>query len=52
VFDSPGRLRPVGVAVCIGGDDAGVARWRLVIRDSVRPGWWYVFGREFRPAEE
>ena len=52
VFDSLFRLRPVGVAVCIGGDVAGVARWRLVIGDSVQPGRWYVFGREFRPAKE
>jgi hypothetical protein len=33
VFDSSLRRLSIGVAVCIGHDGAGVARWRLVVSD-------------------
>jgi hypothetical protein len=52
VVGASDRRHPVGVAVCIGQDAAGVARWRLVVRDSVLPGQWVAIDREFvRPGE-
>jgi hypothetical protein len=40
------------MALCVGPDAAGVARWRLSVHDAALPGLWVVVNREFRPAQE
>ena len=41
---------PVGMALCVGVDAAGLAVWELVVHDAVVPGRWVVIDREFHPA--
>jgi hypothetical protein len=50
VLEAPGDAVPVGTAICVSSDAAGVAAWRLVIRGVELPGRWIVVDREFRPA--
>jgi hypothetical protein len=51
VLRAPDKLMPIGVAMPIGPDGAGVARWRLTVHGAVVPGLWVVIDREFRPAQ-
>ncbi len=50
VLEAPGDAVPVGTAICVSLDTAGVAVWRLMIRGAELPGRWIVVDREFRPA--
>jgi hypothetical protein len=51
VLEAPDRPWPIGTALPVGSDDAGVARWRLTVNGAEVPGLWVVVDREFRPAE-
>jgi hypothetical protein len=50
VLEAPDKPMPIGQALCIGRDDAGIAVWRLVVHDAMVPGRWLVVDREFRPV--
>ena len=41
---------PVGMALCVGWDPAGLAVWTLTVHGDELPGRWLVIDREFRPA--
>ena len=42
---------PVGMALCVGVDAAGLAVWELVVHDALVPERWVVIDREFHPAQ-
>jgi hypothetical protein len=51
VHESPaGSATPIGRALCLGWDDAGVAVWELVVEGADLAGRWVVIDREFRPV--
>ena len=50
VLEALGQPSPVGTAVCIGENAAGVAVWKLSIRERDMLGRWIVFHRGFMPA--
>jgi hypothetical protein len=41
---------PVGMALCVGWDSAGLAVWTLTVHGDDLPGRWLVIDGEFRPA--
>ncbi len=50
ILEAPDDAVPVGTAICVGSDAAGMAVWRLSIRGAELPERWIVVDREFRPA--
>jgi hypothetical protein len=50
VLEAPDRPMPIGVARPIGPDGAGLAVWKLTVRDAELPGLWTVVDRESRPV--
>jgi hypothetical protein len=50
VLEALGNPMPVGTALCVGWDPAGLAVWTLTVRGDELPGRWHVIDREFRPA--
>ena len=52
VHESPaGEAMPVGMALCLGWDDAGGAVWELVVRGAALAGRWIIVDREFIRAD-
>jgi hypothetical protein len=51
VLESPTNHMPVGMALAIGPDGAGVAVWRLSVHGAELPGRWVVIDCAFRPAQ-
>jgi hypothetical protein len=51
VLEAPDRPMPIGTALVVGRDAAGIALWELVVHDEVVPGRWIVVDREFHPAQ-
>src|SRR5262249_62403075 len=43
---------PVGMALCVGWDPAGLAVWTLTVHGDELPGRWLVVDGEFRPATD
>jgi hypothetical protein len=50
VLEALDKPMPIGQALCVGVDAAGLAVWELVVHDAVVPGRWVVIDREFHPA--
>ena len=50
VLEALDKPMPIGQALCVGVDAAGLAVWELVIHDAIVPGRWIVIDREFHPA--
>jgi hypothetical protein len=50
ILEAPKDAVPVGTAICVGSDAAGMAVWHLTIRGAELPGRWIVVDREFRPV--
>ena len=50
VLEGRDRHRPIGMALRVGRNAAGLALWQLVVHETVVPGRWVVVDREFRPA--
>ena len=42
---------PIGQALRVGVDAAGLAVWELVVHDALVPERWVVIDREFHPAQ-
>ena len=51
VHESPTSTMPIGMALGIGPDDNGYARFRLVIGGQGIAGEWYLVDRVFRPID-
>ena len=47
--DDPAR--PIGLALPVGWNAAGVALWELNVRGADLAGRWVVIDREFRPVQ-
>jgi hypothetical protein len=43
---------PIGMALAVGRDAAGLAVWTLTVHSDELPGRWLVIDREFRPATD
>jgi hypothetical protein len=43
---------PVGAALCVGRDEAGLALWELTVGKIEVSGRWVVIDREFRPVQD
>jgi hypothetical protein len=50
ILGDSGEPEPIGTALCVGQDKAGVALWRLIVGDAALPGRWVLIDRRFRPA--
>jgi hypothetical protein len=50
VLEALDKPMPVGMALCIGWDRAGLAVGTRTVRGAELPGRWLVIDREFRPA--
>jgi hypothetical protein len=51
VIEALDQPMPVGMALCVGRDDAGRVLWTLFVHDADVPGRWVVVDREFHPAQ-
>ena len=51
VLEALDKPMPIGQALCVGVDAAGLAVWELVVHDKVVPDRWVVVDREFHPAQ-
>src|SRR5262249_53515639 len=52
VLETSDQSMPIGMALCVGRDAAGIALWTLHVHGTDVPGRWGVVDREFRPAHE
>ena len=50
VLEAVDEPMPVGMALCVGWNPAGLALWTLTLHGDELPGRWLVVDREFRPA--
>jgi hypothetical protein len=50
VLEALEKPMPIGMALCVGWDTAGLAVWTLTVHGADLPGRWVVVDREFRPA--
>ena len=50
VLEALDKPMPIGQALCVGVDAAGLAVWELVVHDALVPERWVVIDREFHPA--
>jgi hypothetical protein len=51
ILEAPDQQPPVGMALRVGWNDLGVARWTLSVHGEDLPDRWIVVNREFVPAE-
>jgi hypothetical protein len=52
VLEAPDKPMPVGMALCVGWDPAGLALWTLTFHGDELPGRWLVIDGEFRSATD
>jgi hypothetical protein len=50
VLEALDKPMPIGMALCVGRDDAGRALWALSIDGEDLPSRWVVVDRQFRPV--
>jgi hypothetical protein len=50
VLEALDKPMPVGMALCVGWDSAGLAVWTLTAGGDEVPGRWLFVDRQFRPA--
>jgi hypothetical protein len=50
VLEALDKPMPIGQALFVGVDAAGLAVWELVIHDAIVPGRWIVIDHDFHPA--
>jgi len=50
VLETLDQLMPIGMALAVGRDAAGLAVWTLTVHGDELPGRWLVIDRQLRPA--